>query len=148
MCSLFVLNNKYVLDKIFDANPETNHSISSHPFADKETFPAVFTHTTRGREQLIFTGQPYVYEKRNILPNGDEKRLWRCNQWWNNKCRARVFTINDRVHILNRFHTHEEIIKRKKRVAKKKVKPEEEVFYIVEKKDGEETPMEEQFVTY
>lgn len=38
---------------------------------------------------------------------------------WNNKCRARVFTIGDRVTPLNKYHTHEDIIHRKKRVSKK-----------------------------
>lgn len=38
---------------------------------------------------------------------------------WNNKCRARVYTIGDRVTPLNKYHTHEDIIHRKKRVSKK-----------------------------
>lgn len=97
-----------------------------------DCYTAEFSQTTRGREQLIFCGQPYVYEKRVILSNGEVKRLWRCNQWWNKRCRARVYTINNRVTPLNKYHTHEDIIKRKKRTTKKKVasaaaEPEREV---------------------
>lgn len=69
---------------------------------------------------MIFCGQPFVYEKRVVLPNGTEKKLWRCNQWWNQKCRARVYTIDDVITPLNKYHTHEDIVKRKKRVAKKR----------------------------
>lgn len=38
---------------------------------------------------------------------------------WNKKCRARVFTIGDIVTPLNKYHTHEDIIHRKKRVSKR-----------------------------
>lgn len=82
-------------------------------------FKAEFSQTTRGRDQLIFCGQPFIYEKGITLPNGNYKKLWRCNQWWNKKCRARVFTIDDTVTPLNKYHTHEDIIRRKKRVSRK-----------------------------
>lgn len=88
---------------------------------DPNLYLAVFSQTTRGREQLLFCGQPFVYEKCVILPDGTEKKLWRCNQWWNQKCRARVYTIDDVITPLNKYHTHEDIVKRKKRVAKKKL---------------------------
>lgn len=87
-------------------------------FAD-HSFKAEFSQTTRGRDQLIFCGQPFIYEKGITLPNGTYKKLWRCNQWWNKKCRARVFTIDDTVTPLNKYHTHEDIIRRKKRVSRK-----------------------------
>ncbi|BFF90427.1 uncharacterized protein DMAD_08953 [Drosophila madeirensis] len=68
--------------------------------------------------QLIYGGQPFIFEKTLKLSSGEEKRFWRCNQWWNQKCRSRVFTVNDIVFPLNRFHTHEEIVRRKKRVRR------------------------------
>ncbi|XP_034137654.1 uncharacterized protein LOC117589639 [Drosophila guanche] len=74
--------------------------------------------------QLIYGGQPFIFEKTLKLSSGEEKRFWRCNQWWNQKCRSRVFTVNDIVFPLNRFHTHEEIVRRKKRV--RRVLPESE----------------------
>lgn len=83
-----------------------------------EQYRAEFTTTTRGREQLIFCGQPFIYEKGISLANGGQKKLWRCNQWWNKRCRARVYTIADVVTPLNKYHTHEDIIKRKKRVSR------------------------------
>lgn len=84
-----------------------------------------------------------------MLTDGLEKKLWRCNQWWNKRCRARVYTIGDIVTPLNKYHTHEDIIRRKKRIAKKKIEPiqstsaEEEMshFFIIEssnKKDRTE----------
>lgn len=89
------------------------------------------------------------------------KKLWRCNQWWNKRCRARVYTINNVVKTLNKFHTHEEIIKRKKRVAKKKQAEKSEpftnetaqadVYYIVdgnEKKEESLLEEQEQFVGF
>lgn len=88
---------------------------------DGDLFKAIFSQTTRGKEQLIFCGQPFIYEKRVHLPDGEVKKLWRCNQWWNKRCRARVYTIRGVVTPLNKYHTHEEIIRRKKRIAKKKV---------------------------
>lgn len=87
---------------------------------DGDLFKAIFSQTTRGKEQLIFCGQPFIYEKRVHLPDGEVKKLWRCNQWWNKRCRARVYTIRGVVTPLNKYHTHEEIIRRKKRIAKKK----------------------------
>lgn len=39
---------------------------------------------------------------------------------WNQKCRSRVFTLGDVVTVLNKYHTHEDVIHRKKRVAKKR----------------------------
>lgn len=128
----------------------------SHSIGPAETYHAEFAHTTRGREQLIFLGQPFVYEKQNTLPNGEIKKLWRCNQWWNKRCRARVFTINNIVSILNKYHTHEEIIKRKKRVAKKKDKSNQQlidqndqtgVIYLFDEKK-ENTSLDEQFVNF
>lgn len=49
-----------------------------------------------------------------------ERKIWRCNQWWNEKCRARVYTIGDHITPLNKFHTHSHVINRKPRVSKKK----------------------------
>lgn len=74
----------------------------------------------RGKLQLIYQGQPFVFEK--VIKQGTlEKKIWRCNQWWNEKCRSRVYTVNNTVTPLNRFHTHEDIIKRKKRSKKIKI---------------------------
>jgi hypothetical protein len=73
----------------------------------------------RGKEQLIYQGQPFIFEKLMRLHDGKCKKIWRCNQWWNEKCRARVFTIDQLVTPLNKFHTHEDIIKRKRRTVKK-----------------------------
>lgn len=83
-------------------------------------FQAQFSQTTRGRDQLIFCGQPFIYEKGITLANGTIKKLWRCNQWWNKRCRARMYTIDDAVTPLNKYHTHEDIIRRKKRVSRRK----------------------------
>ncbi|XP_017081896.1 uncharacterized protein LOC108115129 [Drosophila eugracilis] len=83
-----------------------------------ESSVAIYSATSRGRMQLIYGGQPFIFEKTLKLSSGEEKRFWRCNQWWNQKCRSRVFTINDVVCPLNRFHTHEEIVRRKKRVRR------------------------------
>lgn len=79
---------------------------------------AVYSATSRGRIQLIYGGQPFIFEKKIKLATNEEKKYWRCNQWWNQKCRSRVCTISDMVIPLNRFHTHEEIVRRKKRVRK------------------------------
>lgn len=54
-----------------------------------------------------------------------ERKIWRCNQWWNEKCRARVYTINDRITPMNKFHTHSHVINRKPRVSKKSLKRDE-----------------------
>ena len=67
---------------------------------------------------MIYGGQPFIFEKKIKLATNEEKKYWRCNQWWNQKCRSRVCTINDMVIPLNRYHTHEEIVRRKKRVRK------------------------------
>lgn len=83
-----------------------------------EATVAVYSATSRGRIQLIYGGQPFIFEKKIKLPTNEEKKYWRCNQWWNQKCRSRVCTINDMVLPLNRYHTHEEIVRRKKRVRK------------------------------
>ncbi|XP_021693981.1 modifier of mdg4 isoform X19 [Aedes aegypti] len=81
---------------------------------------AIFTRTMRGKEQLLYLGQPFVFEKLVITQNAIPKKIWRCNQWWNQKCRARVYTIENVITPLNRYHTHSDIIKRKRRVTKKK----------------------------
>lgn len=88
------------------------------------------------------------------LNDGSLKRLWRCNQWWNKKCRARVYTIGDRVTPLNKYHTHEDIIHRKKRVSKKRSDPTKDYTeiedYLLEP-DKKETSDDEDtaiFVTY
>lgn len=67
---------------------------------------------------------------------------------WNKKCRARVFTLADTVTILQKFHTHEEIIHRKKRVVKKR--PDEDKEYadvdyllVADKKDNSEAEDED-----
>ncbi|XP_032576726.1 uncharacterized protein LOC6614354 [Drosophila sechellia] len=94
-----------------------------------ESSVAIYSATSRGRMQLIYGGQPFIFEKTLKLSSGEEKRFWRCNQWWNQKCRSRVFTINDVVCPLNRFHTHEEIVRRKKRV--RRVPPVETIAKVV-----------------
>ncbi|XP_067641349.1 uncharacterized protein pre-mod(mdg4)-V, partial [Eurosta solidaginis] len=83
-----------------------------------ETSIAIYSATSRGRVQLIYGGQPFIFEKILKLSTGEEKKFWRCNQWWNQKCRSRVYTINDIVMPLNRYHTHEEIVRRKKRTRR------------------------------
>lgn len=82
---------------------------------------ARYSQTTRGKTQLLYLGQPFVFEK-NVKGNNNqvEKKIWRCNQWWNEKCRARVYTLDDRITPLNRFHTHLHVINRKPRVSKKR----------------------------
>lgn len=72
----------------------------------------------RGKDQLLYLGQPFILEKCKKLSGEQTKKIWRCNQWWSQKCRARVYTIGNTITTLNRFHTHEEIIKRKKRMTK------------------------------
>lgn len=84
----------------------------------QESNVAIYSATSRGRVQLIYGGQPFIFEKNLKLAGGEEKKYWRCNQWWNQRCRSRVFTIKDTVVPLNRYHTHEEIVRRKKRVRK------------------------------
>lgn len=88
---------------------------------EEDEFIAQYSQTTRGKTQLLYLGQPFVFEKDVKGHNGKvEKKIWRCNQWWNEKCRARVFTISDRITPLNKFHTHSHVINRKPRVSKKK----------------------------
>lgn len=142
-------------------------------------FKAVYTQTTRGKEQLLFCGQPFIYEKSIRLPTGQSKRLWRCNQWcdifssfnlcrliiwglwfnwwhlsyyrWNKKCRARVYTIGDVITPLQRLHTHEEVIHRKKRVTKKNTKNDKDekhyyVDYLLVSEDKKETSDDEEIL--
>ncbi|XP_017119654.1 uncharacterized protein LOC108141037 [Drosophila elegans] len=92
--------------------------------------------------QLIYGGQPFIFEKTLKLSSGEEKRFWRCNQWWNQKCRSRVFTINDVVCPLNRFHTHEEIVRRKKRV--RRVPPVETIAKVVTTSGRQEQQQQQQ----
>lgn len=82
---------------------------------------AIYERTMRGKDQVIYMGQPFIFDKYVQLTNGIEKRIWRCNQWWNKKCRARIYTIGDLVTPINKLHTHADIIKRKKRTTKKRV---------------------------
>ncbi|XP_031625135.1 modifier of mdg4-like isoform X9 [Contarinia nasturtii] len=113
---------------------------SANEAQDPEMYKAVYTQTTRGKEQLIFMGQPFIYEKSIRLPDGETKKLWRCNQWWNKKCRARVFTIADKVTPLQLYHKHTEIIYRKKRVTKKRSDDDKEYanvdYLLVADKNG------------
>ncbi|KAI9584960.1 hypothetical protein GQX74_006855 [Glossina fuscipes] len=106
------------LYNVFLTKAEHNHPPSKH-----EPIVAVYSATSRGRVQLIYGGQPFIFEKKIKLSTLEEKKYWRCNQWWNQKCRSRVCTINDMVIPLNRYHTHEEIVKRKKRVRKNLIPP-------------------------
>lgn len=65
---------------------------------------------------------------------------------WNKKCRARVYTVGDVVTPLQKFHTHEEIIHRKKRVAKKRQaddKDYSDVDYLLLQTDKKETSEDE-----
>lgn len=48
---------------------------------NSEDYKAVYSQTTRGKEQLLFCGQPFIYEKCVRMPNGEMKKFWRCNQW-------------------------------------------------------------------
>lgn len=81
---------------------------------------AVFSQTMRGKDQVIYHGQPFILDKDIVLRSGEKKRVWRCNQWWSGKCRARIFTVGDHVWPLKNEHTHTEVIRRKKRVARPK----------------------------
>ncbi|XP_052889312.1 modifier of mdg4-like isoform X19 [Anopheles moucheti] len=87
--------------------------------SDSDETLAVFTKTMRGKEQLLYMGQPFVFEKLVLTHLGQSKKIWRCNQWWNQKCRARVYTIDRQITPLNGYHTHSEIVKRKQRVVKR-----------------------------
>lgn len=144
-------------------------------------FKAVYSQTTRGKDQLIFCNQPFIYEKCIRMPNGQMKKFWRCNQWcvfepismknslnlvnfycviifllhllfshtnnrWNQKCRSRVFTIGDVVTVLNKYHTHEDVIHRKKRVAKKRSDDDKDfsdIDYLLMQSDKKETSEDE-----
>lgn len=94
-------------------------------FLEEDECIARYGQTTRGKTQLLYLGQPFVFEK-DVKGNHNtqEKKIWRCNQWWNEKCRARVSTINDIIKPLNKFHTHSHVINRKPRVPKKKISEE------------------------
>lgn len=70
---------------------------------------------------MIYCGQPFIFEKTLKLDTGEEKKYWRCNQWWNQKCRSRVYTVNNIITPLNSQHTHVDIVRRKKRVRKQKI---------------------------
>ncbi|XP_053667387.1 uncharacterized protein LOC128717110 [Anopheles marshallii] len=87
--------------------------------SDSDETLAVFTKTMRGKEQLLYMGQPFVFEKLVLTHSGQSKKIWRCNQWWNQKCRARVYTIDRQITPLNGYHTHAEIVKRKQRVVRR-----------------------------
>ena len=78
----------------------------------------------RGKAQVNYHGQPFILDKDVQLKNGVVKRIWRCNRWWSSKCRARIFTLGPYVWPLKNEHTHEDAIRRKKRVPKAKDKPE------------------------
>lgn len=47
-----------------------------------EQYKAIYSQTTRGKEQLLFCGQPFIYEKSVRMPSGEMKKFWRCNQWY------------------------------------------------------------------
>lgn len=79
---------------------------------------AVFTRTMRGKDQVMYHGQPFILEREIPLKNGQSKRVWRCNQWWSGKCRARLFTIDSCVWPLKQEHTHIGVVTRKKRVRR------------------------------
>lgn len=65
---------------------------------------------------------------------------------WNQKCRSRVFTLGDVVNVLNMIHTHEDIIHRKKRVAKKRTEDDKDfsdIDYLQTQRDKRETSEDE-----
>lgn len=84
---------------------------------------AIFTRTMRGKDQVNYHGQPFILERDIKLKNGVMKRVWRCNQWWSGKCRARIFTMGIYVWTLRSDHTHEGVITRKKRLCRAKAAP-------------------------
>ncbi|XP_035777049.1 modifier of mdg4-like isoform X29 [Anopheles albimanus] len=86
--------------------------------ASEQSNVAIFSTTMRGKQQLLYHGQPFVFEKEVPQGSAEPKQIWRCNQWWNQKCRARVYTIAKLVTPLNGYHTHSDIVKRKQRVVK------------------------------
>lgn len=81
---------------------------------------AVFSRTMRGKDQVIYHGQPYILDKEVTLSNGRLKRIWRCNQWWQKKCRARLFTVDGLIWPMKNEHTHADVIKRKQRTVRPK----------------------------
>lgn len=74
-----------------------NLTFSKYSCPHIESGKAVFTQTTRGKDQLLYCGQPYVYEKRIMLPDGQLKRLWRCNQWYENRNPIQIPVHNSHV---------------------------------------------------
>ncbi|XP_050084776.1 modifier of mdg4-like isoform X14 [Anopheles aquasalis] len=86
--------------------------------ASERSNVAIFSTTMRGKQQLLYHGQPFVFEKEVPQRSAEPKQIWRCNQWWNQKCRARVYTVAKKVTPLNGYHTHSDIVKRKQRVVK------------------------------
>lgn len=80
---------------------------------------AVYSTTCRGRIQLIYCGQPFNFERTSLLHNGEEKTYWRCNQWWSQKCRSRLYTQNHIIVPLNKQHKHNGVVNRPKKKAKK-----------------------------
>lgn len=50
-------------------------------YFDLDVYKASYSQTTRGKDQLLFCGQPFIYEKCIRLQSGESKKLWRCNQW-------------------------------------------------------------------
>lgn len=119
---------------------------SSHIEQEPEPEPesiAIFTTTMRGKEQLLYLGQPFVFEKLVVTQHAQPKKIWRCNQWWNQKCRARVYTLGNVITPLNRYHTHSDIVKRKRRVTKKKA-----VFSTSGDKGGPGKSDQEQVTSY
>lgn len=70
----------------------------------------------------------------------------KCHRW-NQKCRSRVFTLGEAVTVLNKYHTHEEIILRKKRVARKRGDDDKDfadVDYLLAANDKKETSDDEE----
>ena len=80
---------------------------------------AIFTQTIRGKEKVVYRGQPFAMDATVRMSNGRQKRTWRCSQWWSEKCRARIYTIGDLVFPMKKEHTHQDIIIRKQRADRK-----------------------------
>ncbi|GAB0086323.1 FLYWCH-type domain-containing protein [Sergentomyia squamirostris] len=40
----------------------------------------------RGKDQVIYMGQPFIFDKYVQLTTGVQKKVWRCNQWWSQRC--------------------------------------------------------------
>lgn len=94
----------------------------------------------RGKVQLIYLGQPFIFEKSKIHHADGERKIWRCNQWWSQKCRARVYTVGNQIKPLNKFHTHEDIVQRKQRITKKDKMLLDKANYIVMKDEMDMKP--------